>query len=122
MGATVLMLAAGQHYTNHPALIMYVFHPYSDGGYGTAYTAFSLEDMTFDGNKTAQTVWHYDGAGLLLTGSIRSGGVFRNLEFRNSADSGVYWGYNGAGFPIDEFMINIHSHDNADFDQFLCFS
>ncbi len=118
MGATVLMLAAGQHYTNHPALIMYVHHPYSDGGYGTAYTSFSLEDMTFDGNVTGQTVWHYDGAGLLLTGSIRSGGVYRNLEFRNSADSGVYWGYNGAGFETNAFMTNIYSHDNADFDQF----
>ncbi len=117
MGATVLMLAAGQHYTDHPALIMYVFHPYADGGFGTAYTAFSLEDLTFDGNVSGQTVWHYDGAGLFLNGSTRKNGVFRNLEFRNSADSGFYSGNNGGGWEVDGIFDNIYSHDNAEFDQ-----
>ena len=117
MGATILMLAAGQHYEDHPALIMYPHHPYSDGGFGVTYTAFSLEDMTFDGNVSAQTIWHYDGAGLFLSGSMRYNGVFRNLEFRNSADSGFYSGNHGAGWEVDGFFVNIYSHDNADFDQ-----
>ena len=42
------------------------------------FTAFTLADMTLDGNKANQTKWYYDGAGLILTGSTRSGGRYYN--------------------------------------------
>ncbi|MDD3040721.1 hypothetical protein [Bacteroides sp.] len=117
IGATILMLAAGQHYTDHPALIMYAYHPYSDGGFGVAYTAFSLRRMTFDGNVSGQTIWYYDGAGLFLAGSMRYNARYEDLEFKNSACHGFYSGNHGAGWEVDGVFKSIYSHDNAYYDQ-----
>jgi hypothetical protein len=117
INATILMLADGQHYTDHPALIMYAYHPYSDGGFGVAYTAFSLKRMTFDGNVSGQTISYYDGSGLFLAGSMRYNGRFEDLEFRNSACHGFYSGNHGAGWEVDGTFQNIYSHDNAYYDQ-----
>jgi hypothetical protein len=113
MQSTILKLADAQHVDDHPALIMYAYAPTSGGYMQNGYTSFSLEDMTFDGNKANQEVSFYDGAGLFLDGSMRYNGVFRNLEFQNSANDGCYFGYHGNGYANNCFYENIHSHDNA---------
>lgn len=113
INATILKMGNGQYNATHNALIMYVYAPPVDGSWGTGYTSFSLEDMTFDGNKAAQTPAFYDGAGLFLAGSMRYNGVYRNLEFRDSPNSGVYFGNHGAGWGNHELYENIFSHDNA---------
>jgi hypothetical protein len=69
--------------------------------------------MTFDGNKDAQIPTFSDGAGLFLAGSMRFNGIYRNLEFRNSPNSGVYFGNHGAGWANHELYENIFTHDNA---------
>lgn len=117
IGATILKLASGQHYEGHPALIMYVYHPYSAGGFGVAHTAFSLRRMTFDGNVAAQTIWYYDGSGLFLAGSMRYNARYEDLAFENSACHGFYSGNHGAGWEVDGVFRNIRSYNNAYYDQ-----
>ena len=111
--STILKLANGQHSGTHPALIMYAYAPPVGGVMRNGYTSFSLEDITFDGNKANQTIAFYDGAGLFLDGSMRYNGIFRNLEFQYSANDGCYFGYNGNGYANNCYYENIHSHDNA---------
>lgn len=113
IGSTILILGANQHSAEHPALIMYVYSPPVNGELQDGYTSFSLEDITFDGNKANNTPANYDGAGLFLDGSMRYNGIFRNIEFRNSANSGCYFGYHGNGYANHCYYENLISHDNA---------
>ncbi len=102
MGKTILKLGNNQHYYGHPALIFYATgYEY----YGASYSALTLANMTFDGNRNNQTDLFVDGAGLVLTGGRRSGGKFFNLELINSADQGIYWG-NGAGGAHGDYAGN----------------
>ena len=72
--STILKLANSQHDTNHPvAMILCRETDIADPGF----TAFTLADMTLDGNKANQTAWYYDGAGLILTEIILS--MLRNM-------------------------------------------
>lgn len=91
---TVLRLADEQHYEDHPvAMILARAESVMDPGY----TSFSVRNMTLDGNRAEQTEWDKDGAALILTGSTREGGIFRDLVLRNSYGSGLYLGNNGSG-------------------------
>lgn len=102
---TILKLANSQHDTDHPvAMIVCRETDIADPGF----TAFTLADMTLDGNKANQTKWYYDGAGLVLTGSTRSGGRYYNLKLKNSHNTGIYLGNNGSGVESNSFLHNIY--------------
>jgi len=107
MGQTVLKLGDNQYYSGHQALIFF-----ASNGLGLGYTAFTLANMTLDGNKDKQAPFWYDGAGLILTGGERTGGKFFNLELRNSPNTGLYLGNNGSGWEAYAYLDNIYSHDN----------
>jgi|GEM_PF-1106531 len=109
MGKTILKLADNQYYANHPALIIY-----ANNGTNNGYYSFTLANMTFDGNKTKQSPYWYDGAGLVLTASKRTGGKFFNLELKDSPNSGIYWGNSSGGWESYAYIDNIYSHDNLD--------
>ena len=103
--STILKLANSQHDTDHPvAMILCRETDIADPGF----TAFTLADMTLDGNKANQTKWYYDGAGLVLTGSTRSGGRYYNLKLKNSHNTGIYLGNNGSGVESNSFLHNIY--------------
>ena len=103
--STILKLANSQHDTDHPvAMILCRETDIADPGF----TAFTLADMTLDGNKANQTKWYYDGAGLILTGSTRSGGRYYNLKLKNSHNTGIYLGNNGSGVESNSFLHNIY--------------
>jgi hypothetical protein len=103
--STILKLANSQHDTNHPVVMILCRETdIADPGF----TAFTLADMTLDGNKANQTKWYYDGAGLILTGSTRSGGRYYNLKLKNSHNTGIYLGNNGSGVESNSFIHNIY--------------
>lgn len=103
--STILKLANSQHDTDHPVVMILCRETdIADPGF----TAFTLADMTLDGNKANQTKWYYDGAGLILTGSTRSGGRYYNLKLKNSHNTGIYLGNNGSGMESNSFLHNIY--------------
>ena len=103
--STILKLANFQHDTDHPvAMILCRETAIADPGF----TSFTLSDMTLDGNKANQTAWYKDGAGLILTGSARSGGRYYNLKLKNSQNTGIYLGNNGSGVESNSFLHNIY--------------
>lgn len=113
--ATVLRFADSQYSDTRPALIMYDYCPFSESGgdgVGPGHNAFSLEDITFDGNITGQTPHYHDGAGLFLSGSMRYNTLIRNVEFRYSPNHALYLGYNGGGWENHAVIENIYTHDN----------
>ncbi len=107
MGQTVLKLGDNQYYSGHQALIIF-----ASNGLGLGYSAFTLANITLDGNKDAQSPFWYDGAGLILTGGERTGGKFFNIELKNSPNTGMYLGNNGSGWEAYAYLDNIYSHDN----------
>lgn len=122
MGATVLQMAPAQYSTTRPALIVYDYCPFSESGgdgVGPGHWAFSLEDLTLDGDVDNQTApYYHDGAGLYLSGSMRYNAQIRNVEFKNSPNHGLYVGNNGGGWETRAIISNIYSHDNWGSDQF----
>lgn len=103
--STILKLANSQHDTDHPVvMILSRATSITDPGF----TAFTLANMTLDGNKANQTAWYYDGAGLILTGSTRSGGRYYNLKLKDSHNTGIYLGNNGSGAESNSFLHNIY--------------
>ncbi len=114
--ATILKYAPGMYNSTNvgKSLIMYPYCPYSESGDGvdTSYIKYTLEDITFDGDVSNQTPYYHDGAGLLLAGSPRCNGTYRNLEFRNSPNHALYLGYNGGGWDSKTVIENINTHGN----------
>lgn len=104
VGATVLKLKPNQFYLDHPVamILCRAIGPVKPG-----FTAFTFANMTIDGNRADQGQWYKDGASLILTGSIRSGGKYFNLELRESFGSGLYLGNNGGGSESDSSITNI---------------
>lgn len=101
VGSTILKMAAGQHYEGHHAvMIMNRAHWWENGA-----TMFVVSDMTIDGNRDEQAEWHYDGPGLILTGSLASNFRFQRLWLKDSFGYGIYCGNNGSG-PINGLVIN----------------
>ncbi len=101
VGSTILKLAPGQHYQNHHAvMILNRAHWWNYGA-----TMFTVTDMTLDGNRSEQDEWYYDGAGLILTGSIASNFKFQRLWLKDSFGYGVYCGNNGSG-PVTGLVIS----------------
>ena len=68
-------------------------------------TMFVVSDMTLDGNRDNQDEWYYDGAGLILTGSIASNFRFQRLWIKDSFGYGIYCGNNGSG-PVAGLVFN----------------
>ncbi len=101
MGVTVLKLADNQHDSEHHCAMILnrTTGPSADG-----HTGFSVRNMTIDGNKDNQATVYWDGAGLILTGSIRENEIYENLELVNSFGYGIYSGNNGSG-PADRVII-----------------
>lgn len=98
---TTLELAAGQHAIGHPAIM---FLNRQQGEIDNGYTSFEISDMTLDGNRVGQADWDFDGAALILTGSVRSGGKYHDLKLQNYI-YGLYSGNNGSG-PEDNLFID----------------
>lgn len=101
VGSTILKMANGQHYEGHHAVM--ILNRAHWWGYGA--TMFVVSDMTLDGNKDNQAEWYYDGAGLILTGSIASNFRFQRLWIKNSFGYGIYCGNNGSG-PVAGLVFN----------------
>lgn len=101
VGSTILKMADGQHYEDHHAVM--ILNRAHWWGYGA--TMFVVSDMTLDGNKDNQAEWYYDGAGLILTGSIASNFRFQRLWIKNSFGYGIYCGNNGSG-PVAGLVFN----------------
>jgi hypothetical protein len=101
VGSTILRMADGQHYENHHAVML--LNRSHWWGYGA--TMFVVSDMTLDGNKDNQAEWYYDGAGLILTGSIASNFRFQRLWIKDSFGYGIYCGNNGSG-PVAGLVFN----------------
>jgi len=101
VGSTILKMAAGQHYENHHAvMLLNRSHWWGDGA-----TMFVVSDMTLDGNRDNQDEWYYDGAGVILTGSLASNFRFQRLWIKDSFGYGIYCGNNGSG-PVTGLIIN----------------
>lgn len=101
VGSTILKMADGQHYEDHHAVMILNRAHWWD--YGA--TMFVVSDMTLDGNKDNQAEWYYDGAGLILTGSIASNFRFQRLWIKDSFGYGIYCGNNGSG-PVAGLVFN----------------
>lgn len=101
-GVTTLKLANSQHYTNHMA-VMILNRTTGDNDNG--HTGFTVANLTIDGNKANQSVIYHDGAGGILTGSIRSNESYWNLEIKNSFGYSIYIGNNGNG-PANYVRMN----------------
>ncbi|NMC34160.1 MAG: hypothetical protein GYA36_17130, partial [Veillonellaceae bacterium] len=102
VGSTILKMAPGQHYEGpHAVMILNRTHWWWNDGA----TMFVVRDMTLDGNKAEQNVYHHDGSGLILTGSIARNFRFQRLWLKDSFGYGIYCGNNGSG-PINGLVIN----------------
>lgn len=101
VGSTILKMADGQHYEGHHAVM--ILNRAHWWGYGA--TMFVVSDMTLDGNRDNQDEWYYDGAGLILTGSIASNFRFQRLWIKDSFGYGIYCGNNGSG-PVAGLVFN----------------
>lgn len=104
IGASILRLKPGQHYEEHPVAMIL---SRAAGPLKPGFNAFTISDMTLDGNRDSQKKWYKDGASLILTGSTRSGGRYQNLELINSFGSGLYLGNNGSGPESKAIVQNI---------------
>ena len=95
MGKTVLHLLPGQRSpSRHVAMVIIR----GTRGYDPGYEDFTVQDLTLDGNRAAQTDGQpHDGEGLILVGSERTNGLYYRLGLTNSWGSGIYLGNNGAG-------------------------
>lgn len=101
VGSTILKMADGQHYGDHPAvMILNRCHWWGDGA-----TMFVVSDMTLDGNRAGQAEWYRDGSGLILTGSLASNFRFQRLWLKDSFGYGVYCGNNGSG-PVTGLVFS----------------
>ena len=95
VGKTILKLATWQRSADRHVAMMLIR---GRGPMDAGYSSFLLEGLTFDGNAKFQYAAEpHDGEALVLVGSDRKGGVFRDLEFRNSYAAGLYLGNNGKG-------------------------
>jgi len=103
-GITVLKLKPNQFYLDHPVAMIL---NRATGSVDPGFTAFTVANMTLDGNRDDQGQWYKDGASLILTGSARSGGKYYNLEFRNSYGTGLYLGNNGGGSESHSSITNV---------------
>jgi hypothetical protein len=106
-GITVLKLKPNQFSVGHPVAMMLNRAISLNPGF----TAFTVANMTFDGNRDNQEQWYKDGASLILTGSPRSGGNYYNLEFKNSYGTGLYLGNNGMGSESHSSITNVVARD-----------
>lgn len=104
IGKTVLKLKSNQFYVDHPVAMILCR---AIGPVNLGFTAFTVANMTLDGNNVDQGQWYKDGASLILTGSIRSGGRYFNLELINSFGTGLYLGNNGGGSESDSSITNV---------------
>ena len=95
MDKTVLHLLPGQRSpSRHVAMVIIR----GTRGYDPGYESFTVQDLTLDGNRAAQTDGQpHDGEGLILVGSERTNGLYYRLGLKNSWGSGIYLGNNGAG-------------------------
>jgi len=101
VGSTILKMADGQHYEDHHAIMLLNrAHWWGDGA-----TMFVVSDMTLDGNRAGQSEWYYDGAGIVLTGSLASNFRFQRLWIKDSFGYGVYCGNNGSG-PVTGLVFS----------------
>jgi len=95
MDKTVLHLLPGQRGPSRHVAMMLIR---GTRGYDPGYESFTVQDLTLDGNRAAQTDGQpHDGEGLILVGSERTNGVYYQLGLENSWGSGIYLGNNGAG-------------------------
>lgn len=106
-GITTLKLAASQHYTDH--MVAMILNR-TTGDSSNGHTGFTVANMTIDGNKANQSVIYHDGAGCILTGSIRSNESYWNLEIKDSFGYSIYVGNNGNGPANFVRMNNIYIH------------
>jgi len=104
VGVTVLKLKPNQFYRDHPVAMIL---NRATGSVNPGFTAFTVANMTLDGNRDDQAQWYKDGASLILTGSVRSGGKYYNLELRNSYGTGLYLGNNGGGSESHSSITNV---------------
>lgn len=112
VGKTIFKLAPWQRSASRHVAMMLIR---STGPMAPGYSAFTLEGITFDGNSKFQYLsTPKDGESLLLVGSSRKGGVYRDLELRNSHGSGIYLGNNGSGSGSNELIQNVVARNCAD--------
>lgn len=95
MDETILHLLPGQRSPSRHVAMMLIR---GTRGYDPGYESFTVQDLTLDGNRAAQTDGQpHDGEGLILVGSERTNGLYYRLGLKNSWGSGIYLGNNGAG-------------------------
>lgn len=112
VGKTILKLAPWQRSANRHVAMMLIR---STGPMNPGYSSFSVEGVTFDGNAKYQYAsTPHDGEGLILVGSSRKGGVYRDLELKNSFGTGLYLGNNGSGSGSNELVQNCIARNCAD--------
>lgn len=111
-GKTILKLAPWQRSASrHVAMILIRGKGPMDAGY----SSFSIDGMTIDGNSKYQYAsTPHDGEGLILVGSSRKCGVYRDLELKNSFGSGMYLGNNGSGSGSGELVERCVARNCAD--------
>jgi len=111
VGQTILQLAPGQRREGRHVALMLVR---GKRGFDLGYSSFSLQGITFEGDRARQsTEAPHDGEGLLLVGSQRSNGTFENLVFQNSHGAGMYLGNNGSGPGTNETVRNVIARNCA---------
>lgn len=109
VGKTVLKLAPWQRSASRHVAMMLIR---GKGPMDPGYTSFSVEGTTLDGNAKYQYAAEpHDGEALILVGSSRIGGVYRDLEFKNSFGAGLYLGNNGSGSGTNELIQNCIARD-----------
>lgn len=112
VGKTVLKLAPWQRSASRHVAMMLIR---STGPMAVGYSSFSVEGVTFDGNAKYQYAsTPHDGEGLILVGSDRKNGVYRDLELKNSFGSGMYLGNNGSGAGSNELVEKVVARNCAD--------
>lgn len=95
MGKTIIQLLPGQRSPSRHVAMMLIR---GTRGYDPGYESFTIQHLTLDGNRAAQTDGQpHDGEGLILVGSERTNGHYYQLNLKNSWGSGLYLGNNGAG-------------------------
>lgn len=111
-GKTVLKLSPWQRSASRHVAMMLIR---STGPMNPGYSSFSVEGLTFDGNSKFQYASEpHDGEGLILVGSGRKNGVYRDLELKNSFGSGLYLGNNGSGSGSNELVWRCIARNCAD--------
>jgi hypothetical protein len=112
VGKTIIKLAAWQRATNRHVAMMLIR---GTGPMAPGYSGFSVDGLTLDGNNKFQYAGTpHDGEALVLVGSARKGGVYRDLELRNSFGAGLYLGNNGSGSGTNELVRDCIARGCAD--------